>query len=124
MQVLLRRIPIIYRIMHWNAAILGDREGEQQLLQIRPTGFAVSPVDRDSLAPSTLSFFLGVFVFSRERDGRRIVMKFIKLKIEFSNDVLHDSQNQLVNFGIKQLVQCSADSIIVQLLKLIQAAES
>ena len=94
MRLVIDHIAAVAGEVHRHAAVVADRQGVQQLLEIRPMGLAVSPGDGVSDSPVAASLLGRLGIGAIERDGGGIVMQFFQADLELLDHLADGGQDQ------------------------------
>ena len=95
-------------------AVLGDREDEQQLLQVGPVVLVVPPGDRQPhllLAPLLVG---RVGIIAVERDGGGVVVQLVEPHSELRNGVGRDRQGEGTVVVLEQSVEAPSHAIVIE----------
>ena len=103
-----------------HASVGGDREDEQQLLQVGTMVLIVAEGDRQRRPPQEAAFLGSLAVRSAEGNRGRIVVQFIQRNVELLDDMGRHGQDQRRHVGGEQPVQCPAHAIVVEPLDLLR----
>ncbi len=93
--------------------VSGDREDEQQLLQVGPIVLAVALADRRCWLPAAGSA-VGVGVIPGHRDGRRVVVQLVGGDGELAEHPQHGRGDQAGPVAVEQPVQRPPDPVVVE----------
>ncbi len=97
-----------------HAAVGGDREDEQELLQIGTMVLVVAEGDRQRGTAQVTLRGRGLGVGAAESDRGGIVVQFVQGDAELLDDVRRHGQDQRGHVGHKQPVQRASHAIVVQ----------
>jgi hypothetical protein len=100
--------------IHRHAPIVADRQGVQELLQIRPMVLVVSPGDGVRRSAQTVSFLTCLLVRSEESHRGRVVVQFLQTDLKLGDHMTHDGQNQLWTGAGKQLRQTTPQPVVMK----------
>ena len=97
-----------------HVAVTGDRQDVEQLLEIGPSRFAVSPGDGVRRSSPLFAFLAGLVVGTVERHGGRIVVQLIETDGELLDDVADDGHDQGGSDSLEHAVERASEAVVVQ----------
>ena len=100
--------------LHRHAAVAGDGEDVEQLLEVGAMVLVVSPGDGQPEPAPQGPLLVGGLVIAMEGDGGRIVVQLVEIDGELPDRVDDDGQGQGRDVGIEESVEAAADAIVVE----------
>jgi len=114
MSTIVGGIPTLDAEVHGDRTITCHREDVEQLLQVGAMVLVVAPGDGPPKLPPERAFLVGVLVVTVERDGGGVVVEFVEGHAKRAHHVLGHPQCQGRNRGIEQVIEASADAIVIE----------
>ena len=104
-----------------HAAVTGNRQDVEQLLEIGTPGLAVSPGDGVGGPSPLFAFLAGRVVGAVERDGGRVVVQLIETEGEFLDDMADDGHDQGRPDPLEHAVERATEAVVVQAAEILGA---